>query len=63
MNGYIYIMWTLNNKHSFFYNIYEEDETNIRKHINNIFKSFEVDKNNNLQEMRVDGVKQSVAFG
>ena len=42
--------------------LYEKDETNIRKHINNIFKSLEVDKNNNTQKMRVDGVKQPVAF-
>ena len=42
--------------------LYEKDETNIRRHINNIFKSLEVDKNNNTQKMRVDGVKQPVAF-
>ena len=42
--------------------LFDKDETNIRKHINNIFKSSEVDKNNNTQKMRVDGVKQSVAF-
>ena len=35
---------------------------NIRKHINNIFRSSEVDRDNNTQKMRVDGVKQSVAF-
>lgn len=39
--------------------LFDKDETNIRKHINNIFKSSEVDKNNNTQKMRVDGVKQS----
>lgn len=27
--------------------LFDKDETNIRKHINNIFKSLEVDKNNN----------------
>lgn len=42
--------------------LFDKDETNIRKHVNNIFKSSEVDKNNNTQKMRVDGVKQSVAF-
>lgn len=42
--------------------LFDKDETNIRKHINNIFKSLEVDKNNNTQKMRVDGVKQPVAF-
>lgn len=42
--------------------LFDKDETNIRKHINNIFKSSEVDKNNNTQKMRVVGVKQPVAF-
>lgn len=42
--------------------LFDKDETNIRKHVNNIFKSLEVDKNNNTQKMRVDGVKKSVAF-
>ena len=42
--------------------LFDKDETNIRKHINNIFKSSEVDKNNNTQKMRVVGVKQSVPF-
>ena len=40
--------------------LFEKDETNIRKHINNIFRSSEVDKDNNTQKMRVDGVKQPV---
>lgn len=40
----------------------EKDETNMRKHVNNIFGSSEVDKDNNTQNMRVDGVKQPVAF-
>ena len=34
----------------------------FRKHINNVFRSSEVDKNNNTQKMRVAGVKQPVAF-
>ena len=42
--------------------LFDKDETNIRKHINNVFRSSEVDKNNNTQKMRVDGVKQPVAF-
>ena len=42
--------------------LFDQDETNIRKHINNVFRASEVDKNNNTQKMRVDGVKQSVAF-
>ena len=42
--------------------LFDKDETNIRKHINNVFKSTEVDKDNNTQKMRVDGVKLPVAF-
>ena len=42
--------------------LFDKDETNIRKHVNNIFKSSEVDKNNNTQKMRVDGVKQLVPY-
>lgn len=42
--------------------LFDKDETNIRKHINNVFRASEVDKNNNTQKMRVDGVKQPVAF-
>ena len=42
--------------------LFDKDETNIRKQINNVFRASEVDKNNNTQKMRVDGVKQSVAF-
>ena len=42
--------------------LFDKDETNIRKHVNNVFRSFEVDKDNNTQKMRVDGVKQLVAF-
>ena len=42
--------------------LFDKDETNIRKHINNVFKSSVVEKNNNTQKMRVVGVKQSVAF-
>lgn len=42
--------------------LFDKDETNIRKHINNIFKSSEVEKYNNTQKMRVVGVKQPVAF-
>lgn len=42
--------------------LFDKDETNIRKHVNNVFRSFEVDKDNNTQKIRVDGVKQLVAF-
>ena len=40
----------------------DRDEKTIRKHINNIFKDREVEKENNTQKMCVVGVKQSVPF-
>ena len=42
--------------------LFDRDEKTIRKHINNVFSEKEVDKDNNTQKMRVDGVKQSVPF-
>ncbi|MBR2949414.1 MAG: virulence protein RhuM/Fic/DOC family protein [Lachnospiraceae bacterium] len=42
--------------------LFERDEKTIRKHINNVFSEEEVNKDNNTQKMRVDGVKQSVPF-
>lgn len=42
--------------------LFEKDETNIRKHINNAFSEGELVKENNTQKLRVVGVKQPVAF-
>ncbi len=42
--------------------LFDRDEKTIRKHINNVFTDNELDKNNNTQKMRVDGVKQKVPF-
>ena len=42
--------------------LFERDEKTIRKHINNVFEEKEVEKENNTQKMRVDGVKQWVPF-
>jgi prophage maintenance system killer protein len=42
--------------------LFDKDEKTIRKHINNVFKDNEVEKNNNTQKMSVVGVKQKVAF-
>ena len=42
--------------------LFERDETSIRKHINNVFDEGELIRENNTQKMRVDGVKQPVAF-
>ena len=42
--------------------LFERDEKTIRKHINNVFTEEEVERENNTQKMRVDGVKQPVPF-
>ena len=42
--------------------LFERDEKTIRKHINNVFSEGEVERENNTQKMRVDGVKQQVPF-
>ena len=42
--------------------LFEKDEKTIRKHINNIFSDEELERENNTQKMRVDGVKQKVPF-
>lgn len=42
--------------------LFDRDEKTIRKHINNVFSDGELNKNNNTQKVRVDGVKQSVAI-
>ena len=41
--------------------LFDRDEKTIRKHINNVFSEDELEKNNNTQKMRVDGVKQNLA--
>ena len=42
--------------------LFDRDEKTIRKHINSIFREEELNKENNTQKMRVDGVKQRVPF-
>ena len=42
--------------------LFNKEESNIRRHIINIFKEKELSKNNNVQNLHVDGVKQSVPF-
>lgn len=42
--------------------LFDRDERTIRKHINNIFSEGELEKENNTHFLRVDGVKQPVAF-
>lgn len=43
-------------------NLFRRDEKTVRKHINNVFREEELSKGNNTHFLRVDGVKQSVAF-
>ena len=42
--------------------IFNRNEKVIRKHINNVFNEGELQKENNTQKMRVDGVKQFVSY-
>ncbi len=42
--------------------LFDRDEKTIRKHINNVFSEGELQKDNNTQKKRVDGVKQGVPF-
>ncbi|MDN0047859.1 hypothetical protein QVO10_00385 [Bacteroides gallinaceum] len=42
--------------------LFDRDEKTIRKHINNAFSENELEKKNNTHFLRVDGVKQPVAF-
>lgn len=42
--------------------LFSRDEKTIRKHINNVFVDEEVERDNNTQFLRVDGVKQPVAY-
>ena len=43
-------------------NLFDRDEKTIRKHINNVSSEGELEKENNTHFLRVDGVKQPVAF-
>ena len=42
--------------------LFDKSESTIRKHINNVFDEGELNRENNTQKVRVDGVKQPVAF-
>lgn len=42
--------------------LFGREESNIRRHIINIFKEKELEEENNVQKMHVDGVKQLVPF-
>ncbi len=42
--------------------LFDKSESTIRKHINNVFDEGELNRENNTQKVRVDGIKQLVAF-
>ena len=42
--------------------LFGKEESNLRRHIKNIFEEGELAQENNVQKMHVDGVKQPVAF-
>lgn len=42
--------------------LFDRDEKTIRKHVNNVFSEGELIKENNTHFLRVDGVKQPVAY-
>ena len=42
--------------------LFNRDEKTIRKHVNNVFRENEVEQEINTHFLRVDGVKQPVAF-
>lgn len=52
-------VWLTANQMAYLFN---RDEKTIRKHINNVFLEKELDKTINTHFLRVDGVKQPVAF-
>ena len=51
--------WLSSNQMS---DLFDRDEKTIRKHVNKLFSDEEIEFENNTQKMRVEGVKQSVAF-
>lgn len=42
--------------------LFGRDEKTIRKHVNNVFSEGELEKENNTHFLRVDGIKQPVAY-
>lgn len=42
--------------------LFDKEESNLRRHIKNIFDDGELSAENSVQKMHVDGVKQPVAF-
>lgn len=42
--------------------LFEREESNIRRHVLNVFSEKEVEENNNVQKMHVNNVKKPVPF-
>ncbi len=42
--------------------LFDREESNVRRHIINIFNEEELEEKNNVQKMHVGGVKQMVPF-
>jgi len=42
--------------------LFDREASNVRRHVINVFKEGELEKNNNTHFLRVDGVKQPVAY-
>lgn len=42
--------------------LFDREESNIRRHVLNVFKESEVEENNNVQKMHVNNVKKPVPF-
>ncbi len=42
--------------------LFDREESNIRRHVLNVFKENEVKENNNVQKMHVNNVKKPVPF-
>jgi len=58
-SSWAFVLWLSSNQMAV---LFDRDEKTIRKHINNIFSEEELEFDNNTQFLRVDGVKQRVAF-
>ena len=42
--------------------LFDREESNVRRHVLNVFKENEVEENNNVQKMHVNNVKKPVPF-
>ena len=42
--------------------LFEREESNIRRHVLNVFKEKEVEENNNVQKIHVNGIKKPVPY-